>query len=74
MRFFGMAFLEQRKDFNALNRVDTQVGVETHIQFEHVARVTRFLGYDFEEFFGQVGHRGRTGDGSGRGNGCTRRN
>ena len=43
LRCLGQAFLQGRQDLDALDRVDAQVGVQSHVQLQHLRRIARLL-------------------------------
>ena len=42
----GNLLLKGREDLDALDRVDAEVGVEVHVEAEHVGRIAGLLGDD----------------------------
>jgi hypothetical protein len=46
---FRQAFLQDRQDFHALDRVDAQVGIQRHVQFQHLHRIARLLRHDLTQ-------------------------
>ena len=44
-------FLQRRKNFDALDRIDSQIGVEPHVEIEHLRRVSRLFRHGVEEQF-----------------------
>ena len=43
------AFLKGREDFDAFDRIDSEVGVEPHVGFEHLGWITGLLGDDLHK-------------------------
>ena len=48
-RRVGQALLHGRENLDALDRVNAQISVELHVEFEDVLRVSGLLRDDFEE-------------------------
>ncbi len=77
----GSFFLEGGEYFDAFDGIDTEVGIEVHVEFEHFSGVAGFFGDRFEKGGGHVaagtvsggsGNGRRLGGGSGRGCGLGR--
>ncbi len=49
----GQSVLQGREDLDALDRVDAEVGVELHVEIEHLDGVSRLLGDDLDQYGGQ---------------------
>ena len=45
----GQFILQRRENFDALNRINPQIRVQPHVQFQHVWRVAGFFGHDFQQ-------------------------
>ena len=48
-RSFRQFFLERREDFNSFDRIDAEVGVESHLHLKHLDRIAGLLGDHFEQ-------------------------
>ena len=53
-RGFGQLLLQCGKDLHTLDRIDTQVGIEGHLQFQHLFRITGFFSDDREQSRGDL--------------------
>ena len=40
----GDTFLQCREDFDPLDRIDSEIMIETHVEIQHLGRIPRFLG------------------------------
>ena len=49
----GEFFLKGGENFDALDGIDAEVGIEAHVEREHFHRVAGFLGDDGEEGAGE---------------------
>ena len=58
-RCLGQPVLQRREDLHPLDRVDPQVGVELHVQLEHLDRVSRLLRHDLQQDLGHAHGWGR---------------
>ena len=45
-RRFGKLLLHRREDFHPLDRVDAQVGIESHVRFNHLRRIAGLVADD----------------------------
>ena len=45
----GQPVLDGREDLDSLDRIDAQIGVELHVQFEHLDGVARLVGDHFQK-------------------------
>ena len=50
----GDALLQRREDLDPLDRVDAQVGIHAHVQFQHFDRIAGLLGHHRQQGFGDV--------------------
>src|SRR5262249_19686227 len=48
-RRFRQALLQCRQNFDALDRVDAEIGVERHVEIEHLGRVTGLFADDLQQ-------------------------
>ncbi len=69
----GKLFLQGGEDLDPLDRIDAEVGVEGHLEFQHLFRVAGLLGDHGEQHVGHpVAVDGRSGWRCGRGRGRSR--
>ena len=62
-RAAGQPVLQGREDLDPLDRVDPQIGVELHVEIEHLGRISRLLGDDLDQDGGRRFARGALGAG-----------
>ena len=48
-RSFRQLFLERREDFDAFDRINTQISIESHLHLKHLDRIAGLLSDHFEQ-------------------------
>src|SRR4051794_24737780 len=48
-------FLKRRQNFDPLDRVDAEIGVESHLEVEHLERVAGLVGDDLQQQIAEIG-------------------